>query len=267
MLKDIELLTEDDLGSVKNLMADCLDSQPQEIRKCLGYHFSAKGKYLRPMLTMMSARAMSNKDISSPEVRGAVGFAAAVEFVHNASLIHDDIMDEEAFRRGKRTLQKKYGRDCAVLLGDVLYTMAFDVLRRMCGSEAVAVMIDATSAMCYGQLLDVKRTKRTVEDYWKITQNKTGKLMSAACLGGAVTAQKDISPETLRNVAGFGLSLGVLYQVADDRLDGDAGVSVPQEEIRRISDTCEECLMGLPPTTYRQKLHAYAASLAHEALR
>ncbi len=156
-LVDIGTLIEDDLQTVRDVIKKCVKDQPAEIRQSLDYHFSSGGKLLRPMLAFLTARAAAGGELNSDQTRELALFAAASEFVHNASLVHDDIMDGDLFRRNLRTLQALYGETCAVLIGDVLHITAFDLLSRLRDRSAIGMMTKTIRDMCYGQLLDVKK--------------------------------------------------------------------------------------------------------------
>jgi octaprenyl-diphosphate synthase len=259
---DINRLIGGDLKKVRGIMRQCVRRQPQEIRKSLEYYFASEGKLLRPMLVLMSARAARGGGLGTSATRETVHFAAAVEFVHNASLVHDDIMDGDLLRHNRKTLHAKFGTTRAVLLGDVLHITVFDLLGRLENRFAVRMMSRTIGAMCYGQLLDVQQTKRSRENYEKIIRGKTGALMSAACAGGALMSGALQGERFSRALGRYGMYAGMLYQMVDDYLDNNAGVELAVTDIERCARKCKACLDAFPPSVYRSKLREFVDHVA-----
>jgi octaprenyl-diphosphate synthase len=264
-LAEIGRPVDGELRQVRAVINDCIGRQPREIRESLGYYFSSGGKFMRPLLALLCARAAAGESLPPHRAQDAVLFAAAVEFVHNASLVHDDIMDGDTVRRDLKTLHAKYGATCAVLLGDVLHITVFDLLGRIANRAAAALMTKTIRDMCYGQLLDVRRRKRTGAVYEKIIRYKTGALMAAACAGGALVSGAALSTTGVRDMGNYGMYAGMLYQMVDDYRDGDAGVPLTRAAIGRVAKRCTDCLAAAAPSPYRTKLRNfvdYVVSLA-----
>jgi octaprenyl-diphosphate synthase len=259
MLQAIEQLIGDDLRKVRQLVAQCVERQPPEIRDALGYYFSSGGKLLRPMLALLSARAAAGGALAPDRAQETVTFAAAVEFVHNASLVHDDIMDGDAVRRNLQTLHAKYGETCAVLLGDVLHITVFDLLAALNNGAVISMMTATIRDMCYGQLLDVRRQERTAADYEAIIRYKTGRLMATACVGGVLMSGAKLEQQNLQAAGDYGMQVGILYQMVDDYLDGDAGIELTPEHIGRVAGGSKLSLeVAFGDSPYRRQLEAFA---------
>jgi heptaprenyl diphosphate synthase len=166
-----------------------------------------------------------------------------------------------------KTLQAKYGKTCAVLLGDVLHITVFDLLSRLSNRSALGMMTRTIKDMCYGQLLDVRRKERTAGEYEKIIRYKTGALMATACAGGVAMSGAAVPEQSVRAAGRFGLRAGMLYQMADDYRDGDAGLPLTPGMIVRAARRSRICLRTFGDSRYRQGLHAfvdYVASMARQ---
>jgi geranylgeranyl diphosphate synthase, type I len=206
-----------------------------ELRAMLAYHLgwegqgagpAAAGKRIRPLLVLLSAAAAGG------DWECALPAAAAVELIHNFSLIHDDIQDQSPLRRGRPTLWTRWGIAQAINAGDAMYTMAYTALARLGESLSPALTLQAYTLLAKacldltrGQYLDLayeKRTNLTVADYWPMVDGKTAALL-AACTGLGSLAG-GANPTALGDFQGFGRSLGLAFQVLDDWLGlwGDA---------------------------------------------
>lgn len=189
----------------------------------------ARGKRIRPLLVLLTTAA------SGGEWENALPAAAAVELVHNFSLIHDDIQDESPLRRGRKTVWKIWGRAQAINAGDAMFALAFLALHRLAETVSPSVALraqlilqEACLALTQGQFLDLSYEKThalSIEAYWPMVSGKTGALLSA-CLGlGALIG--DTSPVIFEAYHDFGLWLGLAFQVLDDYLGiwGDAALT------------------------------------------
>ena len=201
----------------------------QEVVKHL---FKKPGKKLRPALVLLSARMMGTV---SPEQRETLIYmAAAVELIHSASLIHDDIIDGAEDRRNTATLNKQFNNTIAVLTGDILYAQFFSVLTNLpnVDDQVKVSLFDLFTKlarnMCIGEIFQHQMVNRYIEpnikDYLKVLENKTALLMSASCKCGALL--NGSSEKESEYMAYFGLNFGLAYQLVDDYIDHDSPVSV-----------------------------------------
>jgi geranylgeranyl pyrophosphate synthase len=203
-------------------------SDPSSILREIARHpFAVPGKRLRPALVLLSFRAEGD-----PARRAAaIGLATAVEVLHAASLVHDDIIDGAAERRHQVSLNERYGDRVAVLAGDILYTEFFSLIAALPLDPALRfrlleLFLGTTRKMCVGEILAQEaagagRTLRLPE-YLEISEDKTASLFAACCEGGALVGGS--SDERRRGLAEFGLAFGLAFQILDDLADGDCGL-------------------------------------------
>ncbi|MFL5331013.1 MAG: polyprenyl synthetase family protein [Gemmataceae bacterium] len=203
---------------------------PQTLREAMAYSLLAPGKRLRPKLVLAACQAAGGKPGE------ALAAGAAVEMVHTYSLIHDDLpaMDDDDVRRGRPTCHKIYGEAMAILAGDALLTLAFEVLASGYAPPIAAACCKelargaGASGMVGGQVLDLaweKRTDGQVDDLQAVHEAKTGALFRAALRIGGLVAQAN--PAVVVSLDRFGQAFGLMFQITDDLLDvdGDAGVA------------------------------------------
>lgn len=193
----------------------------------VGHLFQRQGKLLRPLLVLLGARSCG---APNPAARAAlVHAAAAVELIHTASLVHDDMVDASAERRGGPSLHVAHGSTTAILVGDLLYARFFEELAALPGADErarlrlLSLFLGVTRRMCEGEILaDQLRQEGTApscEAYLFIAEAKTAELLSACCLCGALLG--GAAEPAAASLAQYGRSLGLLFQIADDLADGD----------------------------------------------
>lgn len=171
---------------------------------------------MRPLLVILS----SCKKKGDPEWDLVLDLAVAAEFIHTASLIHDDILDHADSRRGHPTINSVHGNHTAVLAGDYLFAAAFEIIAACRRPEVLSLMTAAIQDMCEGEIEQKKSQfdpKITLEDYLKRIEKKTASLLAACCGAGALAGGAD--PETVASASTFGRNLGMSYQIIDDLLD------------------------------------------------
>ncbi|MEV6773491.1 polyprenyl synthetase family protein [Nocardia sp. NPDC051030] len=216
-------------GSIEPVLRAAVASLADPLDRMAGYHFgwcdadgaeveAAQGKALRPALTFAAATACGG------DLDHAVHAAAAVELLHNFSLVHDDVMDTDAFRHGRPTVWRIWGETNATLLGDALQALALGVLSdgvpERVTSEAVIRLARATVILCRGQYADCAfetRENVTVEEYLSMAAGKTGALLGCACALGALCAGAD--HRTVSAMHTFGCEIGLVFQLVDDAID------------------------------------------------
>jgi octaprenyl-diphosphate synthase len=174
----------------------------------------AGGKRLRPLLTLAAARACGGGG------QAAVKLATAVEFIHTATLLHDDVVDGSALRRGKRAANLIWGDKASVLVGDFLFARAFNLMVETNSLRVLDILAKAASTIAEGEVLQLATTNRgeaNRERYYQVIEAKTAALFAAACEAGAITA--GAPSEQVAALATFGLRLGLAFQLVDDALD------------------------------------------------
>ena len=178
------------------------------------YIVSAGGKRIRPMLVLLFSNALGFAG------RERFELAATVEFIHTATLLHDDVVDESALRRGRRTANALFGNAASVLVGDFVYSRAFQMMVGAGKMRVLEVLADATNVIAEGevlQLMNMHDPDVSVDDYLRVIRFKTAKLFEASARLGAVLADAD--PAVEEACAAYGRSLGTAFQLVDDLLD------------------------------------------------
>jgi octaprenyl-diphosphate synthase len=187
------------------------------INQISDYIINAGGKRLRPALVILTSRALG---ATALQMQQAIELAAIVEFIHTATLLHDDVVDESDMRRGRLTANAEYGNSAAVLVGDFLYSRSFQMMVKIGLMEVMDVLSEATNTIAEGevlQLLNCKDPNVTEARYMQVIDFKTAKLFEASCrLAGIVTNQ---SPQAVDNLGRFGAEVGCAFQLIDDVLD------------------------------------------------
>lgn len=176
----------DDLAKVNAVINQAVQSDVTLISQIGTYIISAGGKRLRPIITILAGKAVGHDD------EKLYSLAAMVEFIHTSTLLHDDVVDESELRRGRKTANNLFGNAAAVLVGDFLYTRAFQLMVGSGSMRILEVMADATNIIAEGevmQLMNIGNTDITEEQYVQVIQYKTAKLFEAAAQVGAIWAR------------------------------------------------------------------------------
>jgi len=210
-------LVDEDLKRVNALIVHHMDSPVALIPQLAGYIIAAGGKRLRPMLTLLSARLC---DYSGQR---HIGLAACVEFIHTATLLHDDVVDESALRRGLQTANTVWGNKASVLVGDFLFSRSFMLMVADKSLKVLSILSNASAVIAEGevkQMVTANDTTTSESAYLDVIRAKTATLFAAACRIGAVVAERpEVEEEALD---GYGLNLGIAFQLVDDMLDYSA---------------------------------------------
>jgi octaprenyl-diphosphate synthase len=213
-LKDVVRLIEEDLARVEALFAEQLQSQIALVGEMGRYVRDGGGKRIRPALLLLAARLCGHR--SEREVL----LGAVVEFIHTATLLHDDIIDEAPLRRGRSTVNSRWGNDATVLLGDLLYAKSMSMALTQENLPVLRLLSDVTVKMTEGELVEIERrndTRVSEEDHIELVRRKTACLFSACTQIGGLLAGVD--PPHERALASFGMNLGICFQLVDDLLD------------------------------------------------
>lgn len=220
-LSDIQLvfqLCARDMAAVDALIRRSLDSEVVLIRQIAEYIIGAGGKRLRPLLAVLTARACGYNR-SGQDDGHHITLAAVIEFIHTATLLHDDVVDESDLRRGRESAHAVWGNPASVLVGDFLYSRAFQMMVKVDSMRVMEVLSNATNMIAEGeveQLLNMHDPEVSEARYFSVIEKKTAKLFEAACQLGAVLAGRE---DLEGPMATFGCELGSAFQVADDVLD------------------------------------------------
>ena len=213
-LKEILSPVVPDMQRVDQLIRQRLDSEVALIREIGAYIVSAGGKRLRPALVLLSARALGCRN------EQAELLAATIEFIHTATLLHDDVVDESGLRRGRKTANAVWGNAGAVLSGDFLYSRSFQMMVDAGRMPVMRVMADATNAISEGEVLQLLNCGDPEVDearYLRVIELKTARLFEAGTRLGAIVA--DAAPAVEARMAEYGSKLGIAFQLIDDLLD------------------------------------------------
>ena len=216
-LDKLQDLVRDDLLEVNRTILDRMQSPVALIPQLAGYLISSGGKRLRPVLTLLSAQMCDYKG------QNHIPLAACVEFIHTATLLHDDVVDDSSLRRGIESANAVWGNQASVLVGDFLFSRSFQIMVE-CGSLRVLEILSSTSAIIaegeVQQLANTNNLDITEDDCLSVITAKTAQLFAAACEIGAVVAEQ---PErTSQSLANFGLNFGMGFQLIDDLIDYSA---------------------------------------------
>lgn len=206
-----------DMQAVDTVIRSQLLSDVALIRQIAEYIVSSGGKRLRPALVLYTAGALGYRGDHHHAL------AAVVEFIHTASLLHDDVVDESDLRRGNRTANAAFGNAAAVLVGDFLYSRSFQMMVRVNDMRVMRVLADATNVIAEGevlQLLNCHNADVVIDDYLRVIRYKTAKLFEAAARLGGIVGGADEALE--QRLADFGMHLGTAFQLIDDVLDYSA---------------------------------------------
>ena len=227
-----------DMQEVDRVIEHRLRSDVALINQIAHYIVSAGGKRIRPMLVLLFSGALGFSGPAKHEL------AATVEFIHTATLLHDDVVDEAALRRGRQTANALFGNAASVLVGDFVYSRAFQMMVSVNSMRVLEVLAEATNVIAEGevlQLMNMHDPNLRVDDYLRVIRFKTAKLFEASARLGAVLA--GAGSEVEESCADYGRSLGTAFQLVDDLLDYEGSTS---ELGKNVGDDLREGKPTLP---------------------
>ena len=243
-LDKLQSLVANDSAKVNQVILKNLDSGVPLVPLLARHIIASGGKRLRPSLTLLSAK------ICGYTGERHINLAACVEFIHTATLLHDDVVDESALRRGKATANDIWGNKASVLVGDFLFSKSFQLMVADGSLETLKILSDASAIIAQGEVMQLETANdisTTHEQYIEVISAKTATLFAAACEIGAVVAEKPKDQENLRRA---GLDLGIAFQIMDDALD----YSAKQEELgKSVGDDFRDGKITLPIILAYQK--------------
>lgn len=243
---------------VNELIVKQLHSDVPMVENVGHYIVEAGGKRLRPLLVLLSAAALGRCDSRH------ITFAAIIEFIHTATLLHDDVVDISSLRRGRPTANAEFGNAPSILVGDFLYTRAFQLMVELQDMDILRHMADTTNTIAEGEVLQLTRAgdaDTTEAQYLDVITRKTAILFAAACRGAA--ALQDAPAASCQLFHDFGLNLGIAFQMIDDVLDYDGD---PAAMGKNVGDDLTEGKPTLPLIHVMREGSATEQTLVREAI-
>ena len=227
-----------EFAQVDDVIVELLQSDVEMVANIGHYIIKAGGKRMRPLLVLLSAKALGS--IEDAHIR----FAAVVEFIHTATLLHDDVVDLSTLRRGMPTANAAFGNAPSVLVGDFIYTRAFQLMVGLANLPLLAHMAETTNTIAAGEVMQLVHAgdpDTQAEQYQEIIRRKTAALFAAACHGAALLHNAEAAKAA--GLHDYGMHLGIAFQLADDLLDyaGDPG-----ETGKNVGDDLNEGKITLP---------------------
>src|SRR3989338_5601371 len=213
-LNDICAPIQPELKAFSQRLEKELSSQDDLIRGIHEHLLKMTGKFLRPMLAILCSRVEGKR----PEQ--VIPLAVAIELIHTATLVHDDIIDDSSFRRNQPSVYSKWGREISIVSGDYLYAKAFLLLARFEDVRISQAFASCAHVMCEGEMKQIERRNNFLipeEEYLRIIHKKTAALFQASCMGGAYFS--GTSKENIEKLGRYGYGLGMAFQIVDDCLD------------------------------------------------
>jgi len=213
-LSRISEILKEDLDSVNKIILSRMDSNVPLIPELASYLIASGGKRLRPLLTLVSAKLFEYEGNRQHKL------AACVEFIHTATLLHDDVVDESDQRRGKDCANIIFGNEAAVLVGDFLFSRSFQLMVEDGSIDILRVLSNASAIIAEGEVLQlslVNDISITEEQYYQVIKAKTAELFAAACEVGALVAER--TEQECKAIRDYGMYLGIAFQISDDVLD------------------------------------------------
>ncbi|HVV68683.1 MAG TPA: polyprenyl synthetase family protein [Gammaproteobacteria bacterium] len=237
-LEDIRHLVQNDFERVNGLILESLHSDVELIRQVSQYIIEGGGKRLRPLLTLLAARAFGYQGESH------IKLAAIVEFLHTATLLHDDVVDNSDLRRGRPTANTIWGNQASILVGDFIYSRTFQIMISLQNLSIMSILANATNTIAQGEVLQLmNRNNPDISEthYLDVIRCKTAVLFAAAAEVGAHAAE--CTSQQQQAIATYGLYLGMAFQMIDDWLDYAVA---PEETGKNLGDDLAEGKLTLP---------------------
>ena len=228
----------EDFKALDRLVIENLDSRVPMVEEIAHYLIESGGKRLRPLLVLLAAKTLGYS--GSDHIK----LATVIEFLHTAMLLHDDVVDESVLRRGRKTVNTKWGNAHSVLVGDFLHSRAFELMVEVGNMEIMTILSRATNIISEGevqQLCHIRKPQTTESEYMEIITRKTATLFQAAAQSGAIIAGAE--KEKISAISNYALHLGIAFQLMDDHLDYFGS---PEALGKNIGDDFAEGKVTLP---------------------
>jgi len=240
-IKNLSELCKDDINSVNTLILEKLDSSVPLIQEIGKYLILSGGKRLRPLLTLSCFHLINNESTNNIN---HIGLAAAVEFIHAATLLHDDVVDVSKDRRGRLTANEVWNNKTSVLVGDFLFSRSFQLMTKYGTMETLKILSDTSVIISEGEVLEISNDKNlemNEDTYFQVINGKTASLFSAASqVGGLIAGAKDNEHQALKS---FGTNFGMAFQLIDDAIDYSSNSKTMG---KNIGDDLKEGKITLP---------------------
>ena len=236
-IKEIQEIVSNDLQEVNNIIIDNIGNEVPLIKDLSKHILASGGKRIRPIVTLLSS------SLCNYSGKNHLFLAACVEFIHTATLLHDDVIDESKVRRGVATANDVFGNKTSILVGDFLFSRAFELMVQNGSKKILEILSKASSTIAQGEVLQlttINDSNTSKELYMKIIKNKTASLFSAASEIGAILSEEEYTIQKSLKV--YGEKLGIAFQLVDDALDY-VGTSALD---KNIGDDFREGKMTLP---------------------
>ncbi len=262
-MQKIRQSVEKEFADVNQLIIEQLHSDVPLVENIGHYIVDAGGKRLRPMLALLMAGALSEDQTQIS--RDHITFAAVIEFIHTATLLHDDVVDISSLRRGRPTANAEWGNASSVLVGDFLYTRAFQLLVAIGNMSVMQLMANTTNTIAEGEVLQLTKAgdpNTTEAEYFEVIKNKTAVLFAAATAGSALLSGKNT--ETIDQCYQYGLHLGTAFQLIDDVLDYTGN---PETMGKNVGDDLAEGKPTLPLIYAMKNGTSQEAELIRQAIQ
>ena len=256
---EIQALMKSELDLMNKILVDRLDSNVDLISQMSQYIINSGGKRIRPLLLLICAKAT--------EYDGDYHYSMAVviELIHTATLLHDDVVDQSKTRRGQETANELWGNAPSVLVGDFLYSRAFEIMVEPNSMEIMRILSKATNQISEGevlQLLNIKNANVTQAEYFKVIERKTACLFKAACQIAGILSSAD--QKVINAMGSFGMHLGNAFQIIDDTLDYESDSNIIGKE---IGDDLSEGKVTLPMIYALEKTKKVENKILKDAIK
>lgn len=213
-------VVKEDFAAVNQLIIDRLYSDVALVKDIGHYLVEAGGKRLRPLMVLLTANALGLQQATATNSRQHIDLATIIEFIHTATLLHDDVVDMSSLRRGRPTANAEWGNAPSVLVGDFLYSRAFQIMVNIGSMEIMAILSNTTNVIAEGevqQLVNAKDPNVSEANYFAVIDKKTAVLFASACEAAAVLCEA--TPEQRLALRTYGSKVGIAFQLVDDALD------------------------------------------------
>ena len=235
---EIQALMKNELDQMNKILVNRLDSNVDLISQMSHYIISSGGKRIRPLLLLLCARA------TDYDGDYHYSMAVVIELIHTATLLHDDVVDQSTTRRGQETANELWGNAPSVLVGDFLYSRAFEIMVEPNSMEIMQILLKATNQISEGevlQLLNIKNANVTQKEYYRVIERKTACLFKAACQIAGILSNSN--QKVIEAMGKFGMHLGNAFQIIDDTLDYESDSNIIGKE---VGDDLSEGKVTLP---------------------
>ena len=256
---EIQSLMKSDMEKTDNILIDRLNSNVDLINQMSHYIIASGGKRIRPLLLLLCARATNYGGTEHHAM------AVVIELIHTATLLHDDVVDESTTRRNQNTANELWGNAASVLVGDFLYSRAFEILVEPNSMSIMRILSKTTNQIAEGevlQLLNIRNDNVSQTKYFNVIEQKTARLFEAACKIGALLS--DSSEKTINSLGDFGLHLGIAFQIIDDALDYESNSTTMGKE---VGDDLSEGKITLPMIYALEKTSGSENKILRDAIK